>query len=156
MNVSFTLNGDAVEANIDDPTMPLREFLRREFGMTGVKVGCESGSCGVCTVHLDGSAVKSCLIPAKKVDNKEVTTVEGLSEDGSLHPVQDAFVRNHASQCGYCTPGFVMSASAFLDSNPTPDREEVRDALKGNICRCTGYVKIIDAVEDAASEKGSD
>lgn len=152
MMVEFELNGEQVSADVD-PTEPLREVLRREFDMTGVKSGCMSGRCGVCTVHVDGDATKSCLVLAGKVDGKSVTTVEGLSDGEDLHEVQEALDEHFGLQCGYCTPGFVMSAAAYLDDDPDPDRTEIKSALKGNLCRCTGYVKILDAIEDLARDQ---
>lgn len=154
MKVSFELDGEDVSADVD-PQRPLREVLREEFDRTGVKVGCLSGRCGVCTIHLDGKAVKSCLIPAAKAEGKTVRTVEDLGSESRLHDVQRAFVDNFASQCGYCTPGFVMTAADFVDNEGGGDREEIKHALKGNVCRCTGYEKIIDAVE-SVSGTGSD
>jgi aerobic-type carbon monoxide dehydrogenase small subunit (CoxS/CutS family) len=150
MHIEFELDGEPVEAEVD-PDTPLRDVLREEFDKTGVKVGCLSGRCGVCTVHLEDTAVKSCLVMAPKADGKSVTTISGLAdgEDG-LHEVQEAFVDHFASQCGYCTPGFVMSAVDYLEDDPDGDRDDVRAALKGNVCRCTGYEKILDAVEDVA------
>lgn len=152
MKVSFELNGEPVAADVR-PDAPLREVLRDEFGLTGVKVGCLSGRCGVCTVHLDGRAVKSCLVMAGKADGREVTTVAGLADDGDLHDVQRAFADGFAAQCGYCTPGFVMAAAEYLDDDPDPDRDAIRHALKGNVCRCTGYTKIVDAVEAVARDR---
>lgn len=149
--IEFELNGEQVEADVD-PETPLRDVLREQFDMKGVKVGCLSGRCGVCTVHLDDRAVKSCLVMAPKVDGKSVTTIEGISDgEEELHEVQEAFVDHFASQCGYCTPGFVMSAIDYVEDSPSGDRDEVRSALKGNVCRCTGYEKILDAVEDVAT-----
>lgn len=152
MNVEFELNGEPVSADVD-PTEPLRDVLRREFDLTGVKSGCLSGRCGVCTVHVDDDAAKSCLVLAGKVDGKSVTTIEGLSDGDELRDVQVALDEHFGLQCGYCTPGFVMSAADYLDGNPDPDRDEIRTAIKGNLCRCTGYVKILDAVESVATER---
>lgn len=152
MKIEFELNGREVSADID-PHEPLRNVLRREFDMTGVKSGCLSGRCGVCTIHLDGEAVKSCLLLAGKVDGRSVTTVKGIADGDELHDVQVALDENFGLQCGYCTPGFVMSAAEYLDDNPSPDRDEIKGAVKGNLCRCTGYVKIIDAIEDVAVER---
>lgn len=149
--IEFELNGRTVQTDVS-PDTPLRDVLRDELSQLDVKEGCLSGRCGVCTVHLNGKSVKSCLVMAGKVDGETVTTVEGIGENGSLNDVQEAFVDHFASQCGYCTPGFVMSATEYLDEDPDPDRDEIRDALKGNICRCTGYEKIIDAVEDVATD----
>lgn len=149
MRVSFDLDGESVSVETP-PDRPLREVLREDCDRKSVKTGCDSGRCGSCTVLLDGDVVKSCLIMAAQVDGRSVTTVEGI-EDGSLgREIQDAFEEEFAIQCGYCTPGFVLSALAYLDDNPGADREEIRSALKGNVCRCTGYEKILDAVEAAA------
>lgn len=133
------------------PGQPLRDALR-QAGLTGTKDSCEVGKCGACTVLRDGKAVKSCLIPAHQAAGTEITTIEGLAEDGELHPIQQSFIDEFGLQCGYCTPGFVMSSVALLAENPDPTREEVKEYLKGNLCRCTGYTKIFDAVEAAADE----
>lgn len=151
MDIAFELNGSTVTANVR-PDAPLRDVLRDEFGSTEVKAGCLSGRCGVCTVRVDGRAVKSCLTMAGKVDGSEVTTVAGLADGDDLHPLQEAFVDHFAVQCGYCTPGFVMSALDYVESDPVGNREEIKAALKGNLCRCTGYVKLIDAVESVVAE----
>lgn len=153
MRVSFELDGE--ERTVDvPPDRSLRDLLRRECGTTSVKTGCDSGRCGSCTVLLDGEAVKSCLVLAPKVDGRSVTTVAGI-EDGSLgRAVQDAFEAQAAIQCGYCTPGFVLSALSYLDANPDADREAIRSAVSGNVCRCTGYEKILDAVETVADDGG--
>ncbi|WP_318567965.1 (2Fe-2S)-binding protein [Salinigranum marinum] len=145
MKIQFELDGERVEADVS-PTTPLRDVLREEFDKTGVKSGCSSGRCGVCTVLLDGRAVKSCLVISGKVDGAEVTTIEGVGDEDDPHPVQEAFVDQFASQCGYCTPGFVMAAVEYVDS-PRRDSMSTRDAIKGNVCRCTGYAKIVDAIE---------
>lgn len=150
-DIEFELNGERVTASVD-PTTPLREVLREHFDLTGTKAACQSGRCGVCTVHVDDTPVKSCLVMAGKVDGASVQTIEGLAPDGELHEVQEAFEEHFASQCGYCTPGFIMAAVPFVESAENPTRDEVKDAIKGNVCRCTGYEKIIDAVEDAASD----
>jgi carbon-monoxide dehydrogenase small subunit len=128
------------------------ELLREHLGLTGTKVGCGHGECGACTVLLDGEPVNSCLVFAAQCEGRDVLTIEGLSKDGTLDRIQDAFVEAGAVQCGYCTPGMIMSAYALLASNPTPSRAEIEEAVSGNLCRCTGYVKIVDAVELAASK----
>lgn len=149
-DIEFELNGEVVTVSVD-PTTPLRDVLRREFGLTGTKAGCMSGRCGVCTIHVDGTALKSCLVMAGKVDGKAVTTVEGLADGDDLHPLQQAFEDQFATQCGYCTPGFVMTGAAFVEEAEDPTREEIKDAIKGNVCRCTGYEKIISAFEGVSS-----
>ena len=129
------------------PTMRLVDFLREELGLTGIKEGCGEGECGACTVILEGNAVASCLVLVGQVDGKSIITVEGLAEDNQLSALQQAFVDKGAIQCGFCTPGMLLSAKALLDKNPTPTRDEIAVAIEGNLCRCTGYVKIIDAIE---------
>ena len=143
-----TINGEFYEVTIKPNTL-LLDLLRRELKLTGTKTGCQTGSCGACTVILDGKAVRSCSILALQANGKEITTIEGLSEDGKLHPLQQAFIDHFAVQCGYCTPGMIMSSKAFLDESPDPAEEEVKEALRGNLCRCTGYVKIIEAILSA-------
>jgi aerobic carbon-monoxide dehydrogenase small subunit len=146
------VNGKEYDVEVEE-WKSLLEVLREDLGFTGVKTGCEEGECGACTVLVDGKAVNSCLMLVRQAEGKEITTIEGLSgEDGSLHPLQAAFVEHFAVQCGFCTPGVLLSAKALLDENPHPTEEEVREALGGNLCRCTGYVKIVEAVL-AASEK---
>ena len=139
---------------LTEPTRTLLEVLREDLGLTGTKLGCGEGDCGACTVLLDGKAVNSCLVLATNVPGHEVTTIEGLARDGELHPLQKAFVQEGAVQCGYCTPGMVLSAKALLDANPDPDEEEIRAALSGNLCRCTGYVRIVRAVQVASRVMG--
>jgi carbon-monoxide dehydrogenase small subunit len=124
----------------------LARVMRDELGFTGVKIGCDSGECGACTVLVDGKALRSCLLLPPQVRGKEILTIEGLAKEGSLHPIQQAFIDSYAVQCGYCTPGMILTAKALLDMNPDPTEEEVREALSGNLCRCTGYVKIVEAV----------
>lgn len=148
-DISFTLNGERVTVYAK-PGELLVDVLRDKLELTGTKVGCRAGDCGACTVILDGCAVNSCLIPVGKVEGAEVQTVEGVADGGELHPVQQAMVDNGAVQCGFCFPGMVMSAKALLDNDPNPDREGIRTALAGNICRCTGYAKIEEAVANAA------
>ena len=156
--ISFQLNGEQVELFLD-PGMLLVDVLRDEFKLTGVKVGCKAGDCGACTVIMNGLAVNSCLLPVGKVEGATIMTIEGLATPDQLDPIQEEFIDKGAVQCGFCTPGFIMSAKALLDQNPDPDRDQIREALSGNICRCTGYVKIEEAVAAAAkricSEKKS-
>ena len=147
--LEMRVNGETVEVDVEPSTM-LLDVLRDELGLIGVKEGCGKGECGVCTVILDGKAVPSCLVPAMIATGKEVLTIEGMGRLGKLHPIQEAFIEHGAIQCGFCTPGMVLSAKALLDSNPDPTEEEVRVAISGNLCRCTGYVKIVDAVLAAA------
>lgn len=151
----MTLTVNDEEYSIDtDPYRPLRDVLRDEIGLTGTKESCDSGVCGVCSVLIDGEPTKSCLVPIAKMEEKEITTVEGLVEsDGSLSPVQQSFVDSFASQCGYCIPGLVVSSTALLEENPDPTTEEIQEGISGNLCRCTGYVKIIDAVKNAAANQ---
>ena len=152
MNVNFTLNGKAVTVQAY-PHETLLRVLREKLHMTSVKEGCGIGECGACTVILDGIAVNSCLVLAPSVEGKTVETTEGLMKDGKLHPLQQAFIDHFALQCGFCTPGFLMTAKALLDRNPHPNREEIKAAISGNICRCTGYHQVVDAIEAVASEK---
>ena len=150
--VRVTINGRLYEEDVE-PRILLSHFLRENIGLTGTHVGCVIGECGACSVLLDGKVVKSCLHFAVQADGREVTTIEGLAKDGELNPVQEAFVNNYAFQCGYCTPGMVITSHALLQRNPNPTDDEIRKALAGNLCMCTGYVQIVDAVKDAA--KGS-
>lgn len=147
--VSLTVNGKSHAAQVR-PNMTLLELLRDEFGYMGTKVGCETGDCGTCTVLLEGAPVTSCLVLAVEADGSSVTTIEGLEREGRLDTVQEAFVQQGAVQCGYCTPGMILSGRALLDRQPNPTREEVSEAISGNICRCTGYIKIVDAIMAAA------
>ena len=147
--IQFKLNGKDVKAEVL-PNRLLVDFLREDLGLTGTKKGCGVGECGACTVIVDGKAVNSCLVLATMVAGSSVVTIEGVSNGGSLHPLQQAFIDHGAVQCGFCTPGMVLSAKALLDENPEPVRQEIKVALSGNICRCTGYKKIIDAVESVA------
>lgn len=146
MIVSFVLNGRRREADVL-PSQTLLQLLRDTLGIFDAKEGCDEGVCGACTVLLDGRPVSSCLVLAPAVRGRSVTTVRGLQPDGELHPLQQAFVSRGAVQCGFCTPGMLLTALAFLERNPAPDREQIRAALAGNLCRCTGYTKIVDAVE---------
>ncbi|MBN1859633.1 (2Fe-2S)-binding protein [Candidatus Bipolaricaulota bacterium] len=149
MKIQFCLNGETVACDTDG-SVRLLDLLREDLHLTGTKEGCGEGECGACTVLLDGKAVNSCLIPAPSVDGKDVVTVEGLSRDGGLHPVQRAFMETGAVQCGFCTPGFIVATVALLNENSDPNDEEIRAGLEGNLCRCTGYAKIIEAVRKAA------
>ena len=148
--IRFTLNGEAINGSAE-PRLLLTDFLRHELGATGTHVGCEHGICGACTILVNGKAVRSCLMLALQVEGSEVTTVEGLADaDGSFNALQQAFHENFALQCGYCTPGFLMTLSDYLKRNPDPSIEEIKEALSGNICRCTGYHEIINAAFDAS------
>jgi len=143
--VSFTVNGANREAFVE-PKTTLLELIREDLGLTGAKEGCGKGECGACTVILDGDAVPSCLVLAAGVEGKNIITIEGIMMEGRLHPLQEAFVRYHASQCGFCTPGMILTAKAYLDKHPSPSEAEMRDIMMGNLCRCTGYEKIIEAI----------
>jgi carbon-monoxide dehydrogenase small subunit len=143
--VALEINGEQVELEVPARRL-LVHFIRDDLGLTGTHIGCDTGNCGACTIHLDGEPVKSCMALAAQADGRKITTVEGLTADGELTPLQQAFNAHHALQCGYCTPGMLMSASALLAHNPRPTEDEVRYALQGNICRCTGYVNIVEAV----------
>ena len=148
--ITFTLNGHEVSAEVESHRM-LLYVLRETFHLTGTKEGCGQGECGTCTVLIDGLNVNSCIYPAFEVEGKSVTTIEGLVGEGNkLHPIQQSFVDNGGIQCGFCTPGMIMSAKALLDENPNPTEEEIRKAIAGNLCRCTGYVQIVDAITKAA------
>ena len=149
--VKIRVNGTLRESDVE-PRLLLVQFLREVCGLTGTHVGCETGICGACTVLVDGDAVKSCTMLAVQADGSEVTTVEGLSHNGKLHPVQEGFWECHGLQCGYCTPGMMMTAVQLLERNGSPSRDEIRHGLDGNLCRCTGYLHIIDAVEYAAKK----
>jgi len=151
MKISLTVNATPVEADVEARTL-LVWFLRRELNLTGTKVGCDTSSCGACTVLLDGQSVKSCTVLAAQADGAEVVTIEGLATDGTFHPVQEAFRLHHGLQCGYCTPGMVMAAISLLAENPQPTEAEVRLGLEGNLCRCTGYHNIVESVLAAAAE----
>ena len=149
MPVSLEINGEQVELEV--PTRRLLvHFIRDDLGLTGTHVGCDTGNCGACTVLYNGDAIKSCMMLAIQADGAAIDTVEGLAPDGELHPLQQAFSESHALQCGYCTPGMLMSAKHLLDSNPNPSEAEIRKAIQGNICRCTGYVNIVEAIARAA------
>jgi carbon-monoxide dehydrogenase small subunit len=147
--IRVTINGRLYEEDVE-PRQLLAHFIRENIGLTGTHVGCVVGECGACSILLDGQVVKSCLHLAVQADGREVTTIEGLAKDGELTAIQDAFVKNYALQCGYCTPGMVMTSYALLKTNPNPSEEQIRKALAGNLCMCTGYVQIVDAVKEAA------
>jgi aerobic carbon-monoxide dehydrogenase small subunit len=152
LTISAEINGEQVELEVPARRL-LVHLLRDDLGLTGTHVGCDTGNCGACTVHLDGEPVKSCMLLAVQVDGARITTIEGLAADGELTVLQKAFNEHHALQCGYCTPGMLMSATALLERNPHPDEDEVRYALQGNICRCTGYVNIVEAVVAAGGSE---
>jgi carbon-monoxide dehydrogenase small subunit len=150
-SVSVEVNGEQIELEV--PTRRLLvHFIRDDLGLTGTHIGCDTGNCGACTVHVDGEAVKSCMLLAVQADGTKISTVEGLAAGGELTVLQQAFNEHHALQCGYCTPGMLMSATALLARNPRPSEEDVRVAIQGNICRCTGYVNIVDAVVAAGGK----
>jgi carbon-monoxide dehydrogenase small subunit len=148
--VSITVNGVSREVEVEPRTL-LSDFLRETLELTGTKVGCDTSQCGSCTVHLDGLAVKSCTVLVVQADGRSVTTIEGLGSNGGLHAVQEAFWAQHGLQCGFCTPGMIMTAVALLDRSPDPTEEEIRHELEGNLCRCTGYQNIVRAVREAAA-----
>ena len=149
--IAVTVNGARREADVE-PRQLLVYFLRETLGLTGTNVGCDTSSCGSCTVLLDGESVKSCTLLAAQADGREVTTIEAMASDGEMHPLQEAFHRNHGLQCGYCTPGMIMAAVSFLKENPTPTEQEVLESLEGNLCRCTGYQNIVKSILDAAGQ----
>jgi carbon-monoxide dehydrogenase small subunit len=152
--VRLKVNGEEHDLEVE-PRLLLVHVLRDKLGLTGTHVGCDTSNCGACTVHLDGQAVKSCTVLAVQADGRDVTTIEGLGSENALHPMQDAFWTNHGLQCGYCTPGMIMAATDLLQRNPDPSEQEVRHALEGNLCRCTGYHNIVKAVLDAAKRGGA-
>jgi len=151
-SLQMTLNGQNVEATIE-ASATLAHVLRETFGLTGTKIGCEEGECGACTVLVDGTPVNSCIYPALKASGRCVLTIEGLSQEGKLHPLQRAFVEHGAVQCGYCTPGLLLTSFALLQQNPHPSDAEIRRAISGNLCRCTGYLKIVRAIQAVAGSK---
>jgi carbon-monoxide dehydrogenase small subunit len=148
--IAVTVNGTRHEAEVE-PRQLLVYFLREQLRLTGTNVGCDTSSCGACTILMNGESVKSCTLLAVQADGADLTTIEGLASNGQLHPVQQAFHENHALQCGYCTPGMVMAAVSFLKENPSPSEHEIRHGLEGNLCRCTGYHNIVKAVQAAAA-----
>ena len=149
--VSMTVNGEQYESEVE-PRLLLVHYLRDHLGLTGTHTGCDTSSCGACTVHMNGEAVKSCTVLAVQADGAKVMTIEGIGTDHELHPLQEAFWAHHALQCGFCTPGMIMAAADLLRRNPNPTEEEVREGLEGNLCRCTGYQNIVSAVVSAARE----
>ncbi len=152
-NVSMTVNGKAVSAEVEPRTL-LVQFLREKLSLTGTHVGCDTSQCGACVVHVNGKSVKACTTLAVQHEGADVTTIEGLAQNGELHPMQEAFKEHHGLQCGFCTPGMVMSAIDLVNSNPNPDEKTIREGLEGNICRCTGYQNIVKAVKAAAGNMG--
>ena len=152
--VNLTVNGQRVSADVEERTL-LVYFLREHLRLTGTHIGCDTSQCGACVVHVDGRAVKSCSVFAVQLDGSDVTTIEGLAKDGQLHPVQEAFRDNHGLQCGFCTPGMIMTAVDMIRRKPKLDRETIRHELEGNICRCTGYHNIVSAIEDASKRMAS-
>ena len=149
-DIAFLLNGTPVDVSGENPTRTLLDWLRETRGLTGTKEGCGHGECGSCTVMMGGKTVNSCLVPALEADGQEILTIEGLSEGDNLHPIQEAFAECSGMQCGFCTPGMIISAKVLLDRNPDPSDQEIREALAGNFCRCTGYTKIVESVGAAA------
>ena len=148
--ISLTVNGSPRELDVE-PRRLLVQAIREDLGLTGTHVGCDTSQCGACTVHLDGKAVKSCTVLAVQADGTDVTTIEGLAQDGQLHPIQNAFWEKHGLQCGFCTPGMIMAAADLLNSDTDPTDEEIRHAIEGNFCRCTGYQNIVAAIREAAA-----
>jgi carbon-monoxide dehydrogenase small subunit len=147
--VSFVLNGNPVEAQVEDRVL-LVEMIRNQLGFTGTHVGCDTSQCGACVIHVDGRSVKSCTMLAVQAEGADVVTIEGLAKNGQLHPMQEAFREHHGLQCGFCTPGMIMSALDLVKQNPDPDDKEIREWLEGNLCRCTGYQNIVKAVKAGA------
>ena len=153
MKISVNVNGCTRESDVEARTL-LVNYLRDELGLTGTKIGCDTSQCGACTVHMDGKALKSCTSLAVQADGCDVTTIEGLAQNGDLHPMQQSFWDNHGLQCGFCTPGMIMATTALLADNPNPDEDEIRHGLEGNLCRCTGYHNIVKAVAAVAQGGG--
>ena len=152
MKVTITVNGTTHKSDVEPRTL-LVQYVRESLGLTGTNIGCDTSSCGACSLHLNGESVKSCTVLAAQADGGSVTTIEGLAKDGVMHPMQQAFMENHGLQCGYCTPGMVMAAISLLDENPSPTEEQVRIGLEGNLCRCTGYHNIVKSVLACANNK---
>jgi len=154
ISVGMTVNGKSVSGKVEARTL-LVQFLREHLGMTGTHVGCDTSQCGACVVHVNGRAVKSCTMFAAQAEGADVVTIEGLAKDGNLHPVQEAFREHHGLQCGFCTPGMIMTSKELLERNPHPTDDEIRHGLEGNLCRCTGYQHIVNAVRTAAAKAGA-
>jgi carbon-monoxide dehydrogenase small subunit len=154
-HISVTVNGTVMEADVE-PRLLLVHLLRDEFGLTGTHTGCDTSNCGACTVHVNGRSAKSCTMLAVQADGAEVTTIEGMEQGGKLHPLQQAFWDQHGLQCGFCTPGMIMQSAWLLEQNPDPTEEEIREGIAGNLCRCTGYVNIVKAVQQGAAELRSE
>lgn len=150
ITVSFTLNGESVSAEVDSRTL-LVEMIRDHLGRTGTHVGCDTSQCGACVIHMDGRSIKSCTMLAVQADDANLVTIEGVAQNGELHPMQEAFRENHGLQCGFCTPGMIMSALDLIKQNPDPSEKEIREWLEGNLCRCTGYQNIVKAVKAGAA-----
>ena len=151
VQIKVTVNGEEQAGEVE-PRLLLVHFIRETLGLTGTHIGCDTTHCGACTIMLDGRPVKSCTVFAVQANGREVTTVEGLKQDGNLHPIQEAFTEEHGLQCGFCTPGMMMTGVAFLQDNPSPSDTEIREAISGNLCRCTGYVNIVKAYQSAADK----
>ena len=151
MNVQVTINGEKLSADVE-PRLLLVHLIREVFRLTGTHIGCDTTHCGACTVLLDGRPVKSCTVFAVQANGRDIQTVEGLEQNGALHPLQEGFIAEHGLQCGYCTPGMLMTSKAFLEKHPSPTEDEIRWAISGNLCRCTGYVNIVKAVQNAAAK----
>jgi len=148
VEITLTVNGDAYSVHVE-PNRTLLDVLRDDLGLTGTNRGCNQGDCGACTVHVDGKAMNACLVLALDADGSSITTIEGLADGGRLHPIQRAFIDEGAVQCGYCTPGMIMTAAALLDEHPSPTEEQIREGIEGNLCRCTGYEAIVRAIHAA-------
>jgi carbon-monoxide dehydrogenase small subunit len=154
MRITVTVNGVRHERDVE-PRMLLVHFVREVLGLTGTNIGCDTSQCGACTIHMDGRAIKSCTCLAVQADGRAVTTIEGMAHNGELHPMQQAFWDQHGLQCGYCTPGMIMATTAYLQNNPHPTEDEIRHALEGNVCRCTGYQNIVASVKAASEMRGA-
>ena len=152
--ITVTVNGEQHQAEVE-PRLLLVHFLREQLGLTGTHVGCDTSQCGACTVHIDGASAKSCTVFAVQADGSEITTIEGIGSDDNLHPLQEGFWEEHGLQCGYCTPGMIMSAANLLKENPSPTEQEIREGIAGNLCRCTGYQHIVKAIQYAAKKGGA-